>query len=77
MAPPREDVPVNLETHDAGSQECYIPKRCIHTWSGHTRGISSFELFPKTGHLLLSASMDSRIKVSLFDKKRVIECMYV
>jgi pre-mRNA-processing factor 17 len=62
MSVPR-DVGVDLEPDDPGSQQCFIPKKCIHTWSGHTRGISSFKLFPNSGHLLLSASMDNRVKL--------------
>jgi len=48
---------------EAGSQESFIPKVCIHTWTGHTGGIAPIRLFPGTSHLLLSASMDTKIKV--------------
>lgn len=56
------DVDVNL-TGESGSQECYIPKTCIHTWSGHTKGVTAVRLFPESGHLLLSSSMDTRVKL--------------
>lgn len=56
------DVDVNL-TGEAGTQECYIPKNCIHTWSGHTKGVTAVRLFPQSGHLLLSSSMDTRVKL--------------
>lgn len=56
------DVDVNL-TGESGSQECYIPKTCIHTWSGHTKGVTAVRLFPQSGHLLLSSSMDTRVKL--------------
>jgi pre-mRNA-processing factor 17 len=62
MSIPR-DVDVNLEPEEPGQQQCFIPKKCIHTWSGHTRGVSAVRTFPGSGHLLLSASMDTRIKV--------------
>jgi hypothetical protein len=51
---------------EAGSQDCFIPKVCIHTWTGHTQGISVIRTFPETGHLLISGSMDTKIKVGLW-----------
>ena len=63
MHPPVAEAPqLNAE---AGSQECFIPKVCIHTWTGHTQGVSVIRTFPDTGHLLLSGSMDTKIKVSI------------
>ncbi|GJN90064.1 hypothetical protein Rhopal_003062-T1 [Rhodotorula paludigena] len=47
----------------AGEQECFVPKRCVHTWSGHTKGVSRIQLFPGSGHLILSGSLDTRIKL--------------
>lgn len=61
MSPPIAEAP-QLQS-EAGSQECFIPKTCIHTWTGHTQGVSVVRLFPETGHLLLSGSMDTKIKV--------------
>lgn len=56
------DVGVNLRG-DPGDEPCYIPQTCIHTYTGHTRGISALRLFPQTGHLMLSASMDTKVKL--------------
>jgi pre-mRNA-processing factor 17 len=61
MHPPLAEAP-NLQS-EAGSQDSFIPKVCIHTWTGHTQGVSVIRLFPGTGHLLLSGSMDTKIKV--------------
>ena len=61
MSPPLAEAP--QLAHEAGSQETFIPKTCIHTWTGHTQGVSVIRLFPNTGHLLLSGSMDTKIKV--------------
>ncbi|EFP92250.2 hypothetical protein PGT21_007521 [Puccinia graminis f. sp. tritici] len=56
------DLDVDLLSTDPPS-ECFLPKRCIHTWMGHTKAVSAIRLFPESGHLLLSASMDSRVKL--------------
>lgn len=61
MSPPLSEAP-QLQ-HELGSQETFIPKTCIHTWTGHTQGVSVIRLLPNTGHLLLSGSMDTKIKV--------------
>jgi pre-mRNA-processing factor 17 len=63
LFPPVVNAPQLLQ--EAGSQDCFIPKVCVHTWAGHTQGVSVIRTFPETGHLLLSGSMDTKIKVSL------------
>ncbi|KDE06182.1 hypothetical protein MVLG_03464 [Microbotryum lychnidis-dioicae p1A1 Lamole] len=66
------DVDVNL-TAESGTQECFAPKKVIHTWSGHTKGVSRIKLFPKSGHLILSGSMDTRVK--LWDVYKEGKCL--
>lgn len=41
----------------------FLPKKKIHTFSGHQKGVNCIELFPKYGHLLLSGSIDNSIKI--------------
>lgn len=61
MYPPLAVAPqLASETTD---QECFIPKACVHTFTGHTAAVAVIRTFPKTGHLMLSGSMDKKIKV--------------
>ena len=62
MHPPIVEAP-QLQS-ETGSQESFIPKVCVHTWTGHTQGVSVIRLLPNTGHMFLSGSMDTKIKVS-------------
>lgn len=50
-------------TRDPSAHECFPPKRLVHTWTGHTKGVNAIRFLPTTGHLLLSCSMDNRIKL--------------
>lgn len=43
--------------------ECFMPKKCIQTWSGHEKGVAAIRFFPKYGHLLLSGGMDGKVKI--------------
>lgn len=70
MSPPLSEAP-QLQ-HEGGSQETFIPKACIHTWTGHTQGVSVIRLFPNTGHLLLSGSMDTKIKVRVYARTKIL-----
>ena len=46
-----------------GPHQCYIPKKCIHTWVGHSKGVQCVRIFPKFGHYILSGSYDTQIKL--------------
>lgn len=59
-------VPLDLDINllkEPGQQECFVPKKRIHTWEGHSKTISAARFFPFSGHLMLSGSMDSKIKL--------------
>lgn len=62
-----QDVGVNLKS-DEPPEKCFIPKKELHTWPGHTKAISTIKWFPRSAHLLLSCGMDCRIKVSSYFK---------
>ncbi|EAS29270.3 mRNA splicing factor [Coccidioides immitis RS] len=57
-----QDLDVDLKK-EVGSIKNYIPKKLIHTWKSHTKPITSIRFFPSSGHLLLSSSADSKIKI--------------
>ena len=60
-----QDVGVNLRSEDP-PEKCFMPKQIVHTYTGHTKGIQRMKLFPVSGHLFLTCSMDSKVKVSIY-----------
>lgn len=56
MAPP-------AELRAAREHECFIPRQEVHAYSGHTKGVAAIRWFPRSGHLLLSAGMDAKVKL--------------
>ncbi|KAJ3292167.1 pre-mRNA-processing factor 17 [Rhizoclosmatium sp. JEL0117] len=62
MHAPTDIDGVNLQG-EPGSKECFIPNKLIHTWTGHTKGVNQIKFLPQTAHLLLSASMDTKVKL--------------
>ncbi|VDQ11106.1 unnamed protein product [Trichobilharzia regenti] len=55
-------------------ERCFLPKKQIHAWvNAHARGVAAVRLFPQTGHLMLSAGMDTKIKLwELYKERRLI-----
>lgn len=58
-------VPQDLDVDLRGGapEKCYYPKKVIHAWRDHKRAITQMRFFPGSGHLLLSASADSKVKI--------------
>ncbi|KAL7674673.1 hypothetical protein ACOME3_000949 [Neoechinorhynchus agilis] len=63
------DLDVDLKSEDPPIH-CYIPKRCIHTYQGHNKAVQKLELFPVSGHLFLTCSMDTKVKLWEFYGQR-------
>ena len=61
--PTDTDVKLN-PSEGSAPPNAYLPEKCIHTWTGHNKAVSAIRLFPRSGHLLLAASMDTKVKVS-------------
>ncbi|KAL2890486.1 Pre-mRNA-processing factor 17 [Ceratocystis lukuohia] len=57
-----QDLNVDLRK-EPGSITNFIPKKQIHAWKESKQAITSLRLFPKSSHLLLSASADSTIRI--------------
>lgn len=73
---PPQDVGVNLKS-ESPPERCFLPKSQIHTWEGHTKGISQIRWFPRTAHLLLSCSMDCRVKLwEVYKDRRCVRTYY-
>ena len=57
-----QDLDIDLGK-EVGSIKNYVPKKLIHTWKSHTKPIVGLRFFPESGHLLLSASADTTVKI--------------
>ncbi|KAI9826741.1 MAG: hypothetical protein M1819_007286 [Sarea resinae] len=57
-----QDLDIDLRA-EPGTVKNYVPKKHIHTWKSHSKAITALRFFPNSGHLLLSSSADSKIKL--------------
>eukprot|EP01026_Neomeris_dumetosa_P032467 TRINITY_DN2578_c0_g1_i3.p1 TRINITY_DN2578_c0_g1~~TRINITY_DN2578_c0_g1_i3.p1 ORF type:complete len:425 (-),score=80.77 TRINITY_DN2578_c0_g1_i3:184-1458(-) len=56
------------------NERCYLPKRQIHVWSGHSNAVNCIRFFPGTGHLLLSAALDGKVKIwDVYNSRKCIQ----
>lgn len=64
-----QDLDINLKSNEA-PEKCFMPKKLLHSYKGHTKGIQKMQLFPQSGHIFLTCSMDSKVKLWEFYKGR-------
>lgn len=57
-----QDLDVDLRK-EVGSVTNFIPRKLLHTWKNHSKAVTALRFFPGSGHLLLSASADSTVKI--------------
>jgi len=63
----------HYDSTDVNHHTCYVPKKCVHRFTGHTKGVHRIRLFPYTGHLLLSGGLDGKCKIwSVLSQKQVM-----
>lgn len=55
------------------NEQCFAPKKLIKVLNAHSMGVQAIRYIPKTGHLLLSAGLDSQIKIWNLNNK----CIYI
>lgn len=71
MAPPAGLGSVT-EAVDMDHHKCFVPKKCVHRFTGHNKGVHRIRLFPNTGHLLLSGGLDGKCKVWSIEDRQVM-----
>lgn len=54
----------------------YLPKKQLHSFKGHNKGVNSVHFAPGTGHLLLTADMAGVVKVWDMQGKRTCKRTY-
>ena len=69
---PPLDVGVNLKS-EYPPERCFLPKKHVHTWQGHTKGIQVMRWFPQYGHMFLTAGMDGKVKLfEMYNERRCV-----
>ncbi|KAL7528732.1 hypothetical protein ACHAXR_003460 [Thalassiosira sp. AJA248-18] len=59
-----------VEPFDMDDHACYVPKKCVFRFTGHEKGVHRIRIFPRTGHLLLSAGLDGACKVWSVEQRK-------
>jgi pre-mRNA-processing factor 17 len=67
-----QDLDIDLKK-EPGNAKNYVPKKLVHTWKSHTKPIAGLRFFPGSGHLLLSGSADTTVKIwDVYHKKELL-----
>ena len=67
-----QDLDIDLRK-EVGVQKNYHPKKQIFKWKFGTKPTTALRFFPNSGHLLLSASADSKIKLySVYNERELL-----
>lgn len=73
LHPPHDIDEVPLHKADHAPRKCFLPKKLLHTFTGHSKPINGIRLFPRSGHLLLSCSADCKVKLwELYHERRCV-----
>lgn len=57
-----QDLGIDLGK-EVGSVTNYIPRKQIHAWKDNDMAVTALRFFPSSGHLLLSASADTTVRI--------------
>jgi pre-mRNA-processing factor 17 len=57
-----QDLDIDLRK-EVGSTKNYVPKNLVHTWKSGTKQTVGLRFFPGSGHLLLSGSADTTVRI--------------
>ena len=69
---PRDLDGVNLYG-DTKPDGCRIPRTLVHTFKSHTKAVTATCYFPRTAHLILSSSLDGKVKLwEMYRGRRLI-----
>lgn len=57
---PPLDIDVDLNKKQF---KCFLPKKVVYRYKGHSNGTTSLKMLPETGHLFLSGGNDNKVKI--------------
>ena len=65
---------VNERSHIKDLSKSFIPKKLLHVYTGHQKGVQVVKFFPKFGTFLMSGSFDGTAKLwSVYNKRRLVQ----